>query len=104
MNQKLIHSKYDSNMLTLVLIQQTRTKMTEQDDLAIFLLALHALCNARRIAVFPGINPRSSGENRILCNQSRKTQIIFNRYYTAGNTTHNFRTRNKYLRFKELVN
>lgn len=86
------------------MFQQTRTEMTEQDDLAIFLLALHDLRNARTIAVFPGINPRSSGENRILCNQDRKTQIIFNRYYTAGNTTQNFRTRNKYLRFKELLN
>lgn len=86
------------------MVQQTSTEMTGQDDLAIFLLALHDLCNARRIAELPGINPRSSGKNRILCNWNRKTQIIFNRYYTAGNTTQNFRTKTKYLRFKELLN
>lgn len=42
-------------------IQQTRAETTGQKDSAIFLLAFH-LCNASRIAVFPEINPRPSGE------------------------------------------
>lgn len=42
-NQRLIHSRYDSNTSTLVLVQQTGTEMTGQNGLAIFLLALRVL-------------------------------------------------------------